>query len=202
MTISDFAMIAAASIGAFWGQPAATEAGWSERGVFVFGSGIVLDFHQGVEIAPTGARPEQRTLLEDCSTGTHYCARGEIVRLTLPRTCTELSVGDHIETDGIRTVVYDVSSRPLSPHGPATARRYLLGDPEDPRVVYEYTQEAGVTRIALAWFPEQDLASLAREGRYDEFVWSEVNGGRGPQPRLFALRTLDPFGPCVAGERG
>lgn len=202
MMVNVLALIAAASIGTFWGQPAAAEAGWSERGVFVFGSRIVLDFQQGVEIAPSGARPEQRTVLEDCSTATHYCARGETVRLALPRTCTEFSVGDHIETNGIRTVVYNVSSRPLSPHGPAAARRYLLGDPEDPRVVYEYTPEAGVTRIALAWFPEQDLASVAREGRYDEFVWSEANGGGSPQPSLFVLRTLDPFGLCVAEEHG
>lgn len=142
MIINVLSLMAAASTGAFWEQPAAAEVGWSERGVFVFGSRVVLDFQQGVEIAPSGARPEQRATLEDCSTETHYCARGETIRLALPRTCTELSEGDRIEANGIRTVVYNVSNRPLSPHGPAASPRYLLGDPDDPRIVYEYAQGA------------------------------------------------------------
>jgi hypothetical protein len=60
-------------------------AGWSERGVFGFEGGLVLDFQKKVEVfGYNGAK------LVDCSTADYFCARGRIVDLVLPRRCSDI----------------------------------------------------------------------------------------------------------------
>ena len=163
---------------------------WSGRGVFVFGD-ILLDFPNRLErgAAPTGS------LLDDCSTPALFCARGETVRIAVPRSCDDLDRGTEWRAGGVRTVVLNEEVEPLTPHRQGTGRRLLLGDPDRPQIVYEYDPALGIISLDYAPVEHTDFVALARSGRLDEYRPAMMT--RRPWPRYrHSLVTVDPFGRC------
>lgn len=175
-------------------------ASWSERGIFVFAPEIVLDFGVGAEVAPSRRPPSRDTrghALEDCSTPEALCARGEVVRIALPRHCSAWNTQREFAVGDVRTVVLREDDMGLPLHHAPGGTRYLLGDPARPQIIYEYYPSRGVTRIAYAWYYEHDLAEIARSGEYDAFLERETDNRRSlVQRTVFNLITFDPFGPC------
>ena len=163
---------------------------WSGRGVFVFGD-ILLDFPNRLErgAAPTGS------ILDDCSTPTLFCARGETVRIAVPRSCDDLEGRTEWRAGGVRTVVLNEEEEPLTPHRQGTGRRLLLGDPDRPQIVYEYDPALGVISVYFDPVNRTDFVALARTGELADFRTAMMARRPFPNYRHF-LVTVDPFGRC------
>ena len=157
---------------------------WSERGVFVFGY-VGLDFKYGLE----DWVPLFPYSLTNCSTKTYYCASAYIVHIVLPRTCSELKVGDSWTVGGITTIVLAEVHNPSSDlgihaYGPATVQ--LLGSPAFPHTVYEYWGQGGVRVIYYDFL--SDLVAMAGTAKFRENLKPHTAHG---------LITRDLFGPCA-----
>lgn len=163
---------------------------WSGRGIFVFGE-ILLDFQNRLE---RGAAPFD-SILDDCSTPALFCARGETVRIAVPRSCDEVDGRTEWRAGGVRTVVLNEEEEPLTPHRQGTGRRLLLGDPDRPQVVYEYDPALGIISFYYDRVDHTDFVALARSGRLDEYRTAMMTRRPLPNYRHF-LVTVDPFGRC------
>lgn len=167
--------------------------GWSERGVFVFGS-IVLDFRRSVE-----AWGPQDAALVDCSTDRYFCAAAEIVRIVLPRSCSEVSaasVGTVWTASRKKTVVVarrtDESSSKSS-HELGSGELIYLADGARNNVVYEYDRNKGVTAIYYDSSNTINLVGIATKRNLVDLV---SNGELDARLHFFGKVTLDPFGLC------
>jgi hypothetical protein len=174
------------------GLSAAAAPPWSERGVFVFGW-LVLDFQRGIEAQGVGPRAG----LANCSTDTLYCAAGDIVRVVLPKDCSDIKSGRWSQA-GIETEVLgkfddpQAVAHPLHAYGTGTL--YLLGSSARPDVVYEYDPGIGVRGLYYSYAGE-DIVAAARAAGWDALRKKENRG------LLYSsLITLDPFGACIGNR--
>lgn len=168
--------------------------GWSDRGVFVFGS-LLLDFKK--RIAAYGIQSSE---LSDCSQGSYYCASSEIVRIVIPRNCKDLhalKAGMIFESNGIRTQVLSVRKdlsdvQKIHPVGTGTIA--YLGNTQFPFIVYKYDPVLGVRSVYLDIFKRINFVEMAR----DEDLLAALER-RHLRPDLYEneLITLDRFGSCV-----
>lgn len=175
--------------------------GWSERGVFVFGS-YYFNFWRGVS-GPAGSH--MVSTLVDCSTDQFYCLREQWFSIVLPKRCASIEVGDAWTVGATTTRV--VARIPIT-RGP-----HDMGDPDHAfavatdgyNTVFFYDTQRGVRAIYQGWpfhtsaeaaaqaerspqIPRRDARALAVEGRL-------LEGDNGIRP--LAIVSPDPFGPCL-----
>jgi hypothetical protein len=181
------------------------ENGWSERGVFVFGS-YYFDFWRGVS-APAGSH--MVSTLVDCSTEEFYCLREQWFSVVLPKRCAPIEVGD--------TWTVGATTTRVVARIPVTRGPHDMGDPDHAfavatdgyNTVFFYDTQRGVRAIYQGWpfhtsaeaaaqaeryspqIPRRDARALAAEGRL-----IEADNGSSP----LAIVSPDVFGPCLEGR--
>lgn len=165
-------------------------AGWSERGVFGFRD-VGLDFQRQIERFAGTSTP-----LTDCSDAGAYCARGAIVNIVLPRYCSGLEGAAGWSRANVRTDVLWSGDelQPVERYG--SGRLLLLGNAQQPEIVYEYDPEFGVRGFFYDPTGRTDFVAMARRGEigaYGKRLATEAN----PPRTYFGLATLDPFGKCL-----
>ena len=176
-------------------------AGWSERGVFVYGA-MLVDFKANVE---RGASLGDWSLV-DCSDEAFYCARGRVFTVALPRDCQRWRVGDVWTHNSVTTSVlaaedrYDLESLYMhaAPKVLRPDRIYLLGHSAEPHRVFVYSQLAGITEVFydLRGAGGVDLAKIAKEDGLAGL--RRIDSTRRVQA---ARLTLDAAGNCLTDEK-
>lgn len=181
------AIASAASAGEAAAPP---PAGWSERGVFGFRD-VALDFQRERERFGGTSTP-----LIDCSDAGVYCAKGAIVNIVLPRYCSGLEGAAGWSRANIRTEVLwsGEELQPVERYG--SGRLLLLGNAQQPEIVYLYDPKFGVRGFFYDPTGRTDFVAMARKGEIDAYrkrLAAEAN----PPRTYFGLATLDPFGKCL-----
>lgn len=148
-------LLVAAALGALChlvASPAIAENGRSR--IYVFG-GIVADLELGWERFATFSSG-----LSDCSTERFRCISGNIIKVSVPRQCSDLEL-DAYGSGEERTVLL----HRLSNTSQATFfRERLIGNPARPYVVYGYTPQRGITFVVYDPTRRMNLVSSAESG--------------------------------------
>jgi hypothetical protein len=190
------------SIGSAHAQLQRRENGWSERGLFVFGS-YVIDFWRGYA-APSGSHMVDR--IEDCSNTDFYCIRGHFYPIVLPRACGDWEVGEAWRVGDVTTRVVAHVNIPGDPHHlPFTDHVGYALATDGYNAVFLYDAPYGVKSIHPGWptttdpaRAEQQARSARNLPRVDAREVAIAGGLSAEASGLTALHLLSPdsFGPC------
>lgn len=174
---------------------------WSERGVFVFGGGLVFDFlYKRFQGGPWGFK------INDCSNSTHFCMASRTFNIALPRSCDRVAKAKPGDVWSVGAVELKVLQVEEATTVPAYTTLYL-GNESTPEIVYEYDPKRGVTAILWddpgpgIWKSSTGInfVALAKAGTLSRWQY-----GSGTDPRkanrVNRLVTLDPFGKCESGS--
>lgn len=162
--------------------------------VFVFkqrrGPDLVLDFKRNTErLGSKSAR------LLDCSDARYWCVRGDVVRIVLPKDCSEAGGPGPWSRSGVTTRVLYAYTDSGGPHGGfGSLKRRFLGESTWPYAAYQYDTAAGVYVIAYD-FKKTRLVDLAASDLSD---FGDFFGGSPAATVSWHAYETRPLGGCLA----
>lgn len=136
------APVAALKVGSY------ARTGWEGAGVFVFNN-YVLDLTKMTEKNAPGSF----NVVSDCSDDEYYCLRSNdkkwgVANFVVPKRCVPIAVGQRWEhNDVVTEVLASIREKALPAPSASPATYYLLGDPNRPNVIYEYSPTSGIRGI-------------------------------------------------------
>lgn len=153
--------------------------------VYVFGD-IVVDAELGMErFGPFSSQSV------DCSTERFQCISGNILKVSVPRRCSDVEL-DAYGSGQERMVVLHRASTPSQA---SWLRERLIGNPDRPYIVYGYTPQLGIQFVVYDVTRQMNLISLAQSGEL-----LELSSGRSTNPAYRNLRreliTYSQLFPC------
>ena len=169
-----------------------SDADWSDRGVFVFGS-FPIDLEIGYL-----RFPHQNVRVEDCSDARSFCLKSATLNVALPRKCMFWDSESVFEANGIVVRTIDRADGQLGgqlafSRVPAEVR--LLAVDGDDSNLFLYQSGRGVLAI-FRWYN-----SAVSEGSLVNSLQSDPIGmlmelQRANKVARYDLVTFDPLGPC------
>lgn len=166
--------------------------GWSERGVFVFGS-LPIDFEAGYLRFGRGL-----VEVKDCSTDDYYCMSSSQLSVVLPRKCSQWEGTDVVASHAVTTMTVlkseNSSANQIARNKLNGEVRLLLTEGGNP-FLFLYDRTLGVKSI-FRWTATEP--TLEKIGSYlgEEPFKKLQQMIRSNEIEMYRLSTFDPFGQC------